>query len=300
MGDLHVCCAADAAYAPHTGAMLHSVLVHRGERRVHVHYLHGPGFPSRDVVLLSEMVRREGGRIDFHEVADERVAGMPTVDGITAPMWYRVFLPELLPDVEHVLYLDADVIAVDDLGPLWETDLGDRWVAAVTNVFQLDHLHRPWELGIDPREYFNSGVLLMNLEQMRRDGRGEALVEHARGLGADTMWPDQDTLNVVLGERRLALHPRWNVMNSVLGFPWAAYVFAPRELAEACGRPGIRHFEGPSANKPWHLLAAGPGRAAYLQHRRLTPWPRARREGVTAGNLWRRAWRSARWRLRRR
>jgi lipopolysaccharide biosynthesis glycosyltransferase len=299
-GEMHVCCAADAAYARHTGAMLHSVLAHSGGLRVHVHYLHGPGFPSRDAVLLSQLVRGEGGTIDFHEIPDERVAGLPTVAGITAPMWYRIFLPELLPDTERVLYLDADTIALDDLGLLWETDLDGAWVGAVTNVFQLDHLHRPWELGIDPRAYFNSGVLLMNLEQMRRDGRGEALLSHARTLGADTMWPDQDTLNAVLGERRVALHPRWNAMNSVLGFPWAAYVFSPAELDAARERPGIRHFEGPSANKPWHVLGTGPGGAESARPRRAPPGPRARPEGLSVGNALRRLWRSARWRLGRR
>jgi len=297
VAELHVSCAADAAYVPHSAAMLHSVLAQRGDLRVRVHYLHGPGFAAGDAAALSEMVRRDGGEIDFHEVPDADVAGMPTVAGITATMWYRVHLPRLLDGVERVLYLDADAIAVDDLRPLWETDLRGAWVGAVTNVFQLDHLHRPWALGIDPREYFNSGVLLMDLEAMRADDVTAALVAHARGLGAETMWPDQDTLNVVLGERRLALHPRWNAMNSVLRFPWAAYAFDPRELAEARARPGIRHFEGPSINKPWHLLSAGEGRAAYFEHRRLTPWPRVRREGVTAGNLARRAWRAARRRL---
>jgi lipopolysaccharide biosynthesis glycosyltransferase len=297
VSELHVACAADAAYVPHTAAMLHSVLAHSGDLAVRVHYLHGPGFPSRDAALLAEMVRRDGGEIDFHEIADADVAGLPAVAGITSPMWHRVYLPELLPEVERVLYLDADAIAVDDLRPLWETPLEGAWVGAVTNVFQLDHLHRPWSLGIDPREYFNSGVLLMDLGAMRAGGATRALVEHARGLPPDTMWPDQDTLNAVLGPRRLELHPRWNAMNSVLAFPWAGYVFEPEELAEARARPGIRHFEGPSVNKPWHLLSVAAGRASYFEHRRLTPWPRVRHEGVTAGNVARRVWRAARRRV---
>ena len=297
MEELHVSCAADAAYVPHSAAMLHSVLAHRGDLPVRVHYLHGPGFPAGDAVLLSEMVRRDGGDVEFHEIPDADVAGMPTVAGITATMWYRVYLPRLLPSVDRVLYLDADAIVVDDLRPLWETDLRGNLVGAVTNVFQLDHLHRPWELGIDPRDYFNSGVLLMDLEAMRAGDATAALAGHARGLGAETLWPDQDTLNAVLGERRLGLHPRWNAMNSVLRFPWAAYVFEPRLLSQARARPGIRHFEGPSINKPWHLLATAEGRSAYFEHRRLTPWPRVRRDGVTPGNVGRRAWRSARWRL---
>ncbi len=297
MGELHVACAADAAYVPHTAAMLRSVLSHSTGLTVRAHLLHGPALPREGAAALSEMVRRDGGEIVFHEIGDDRVEGMPTVAGITAAMWYRVHLPRLLGDVERVLYLDGDVLATDDLRPLWETPLEGNWVGAVTNVFQLDHLHRAWALGIEPDEYFNSGVLLMDLAAMRADGVTEALVTHARGLGPETMWPDQDTLNAVLGPRRLALHPRWNAMNA-LSFAWAGYAFAPDALAQARARPGIRHFEGPSVNKPWHFLCAAPQREAYFEHRRATPWPKVRREGRTPANVARRAWRAARWRLR--
>jgi lipopolysaccharide biosynthesis glycosyltransferase len=297
VGELHVACAVDATYVPHPAEMLHSVLAHSPGRRVRVHLLHGPGLPRDGAAALAEMVRRDGGEIAFHEIPDAQVEGMPTVPGITAAMWYRVHLTRLLGDVERVLYLDGDVVATDDLGPLWEKPLQGNWVAAVTNVFQLDHLHRAWALGIEPDEYFNSGVLLLDLAAMRAEGVTEALVTHARGLGPDTMWPDQDTLNAVLGRRRLALHPRWNAMNA-LSFPWAAYAFAPQDLAQARARPGIRHFEGPSVNKPWHFLCTAPGREAYFEHRRATPWPHVRREGRTPANVARRAWRAARWRLR--
>ena len=82
-------------------------------------------------------------------------------------------MPELLPEVERVLYLDVDTLALDDLAPLWRTDLGDAYVGAVTNVFQPDHLFHAAELGIRPEDYFNSGVLLLDLAALRRDGCAE-------------------------------------------------------------------------------------------------------------------------------
>jgi lipopolysaccharide biosynthesis glycosyltransferase len=279
---IHVACAAEGAYVPHSAAMLHSVLANAED--VHVHYLHGPGFP--DATKLRELV----DDITFHEVAAEAVAGFPAQHRFTPAMWYRLFLPELLPDVDRVLYLDADTLALGPLAELWATDLTGHWVAAVTNVFEPWSLGRPAQLGLaGPEAYFNSGVLLFNLAEMRRDGRGEALRELVRARGRDLLWPDQDALNLVLGERRLALHPRWNCMNSVLAFDAARDVFGAEVVEEARRRPGIRHFEGPDANKPWHLLCEAPGREAYFEHRRATPWPRVRRDGVTPLNLLRRA-----------
>jgi lipopolysaccharide biosynthesis glycosyltransferase len=92
----------------------------------------------------------------------------------------------------------------------------------------------------------------------------------------------------VLGERRLALHPRWNCMNSFFVFPDAGDAFPPGQLDEAKADPAIRHFEGPDQNKPWHYLCDHELRALYALHRAGTPWPRFRREGMTPGNVVRR------------
>ncbi len=284
---IEVACAAEGAYVPHSAALMQSVLAHAGAARIH--YLHSPGLPAVTAGRLQEMVERSGGTIAFHRMEPEAVAGFPAEHRFTPAMWYRLFLPELLPGVERVLYLDCDTIVTDYLGELWATDLREHWVGAVTNVFEPWSLHRPAELGLSgPEAYFNSGVLLFNLAAMRRDGRGEALRELARTRGGELLWPDQDALNLVLGERRLALHPRWNCMNSVLAFEAARDVFGGAAVEEARRRPGIRHFEGPGANKPWHLLCDAPGRKAYFEHRRRTPWPRTRPEGVTPLNALRR------------
>lgn len=295
MTALHVACAADAAYAPHSAAMLHSVLAHRGESQVRVHYLHGPEFPARSARLIRQMVDDGGGDITFYEIADERIAGLPEMAFVTSAMWYRIFLPELLPDVDRVLYLDVDTIVVDSLEPLWQIDLAESHVAAVTNVFYMrNHAQRALQLGIEPTDYFNSGVVMMNLDLMRRHSSTRALFDYAVEHANELAWPDQDTLNVVLGRDRVPLHPRWNCMNSVLLFPWAADEFGADAVEEARDHPGIRHFEGPTINKPWHYGCESPMREIYFEHRRRTPWPRPRIEGRTPRNVLRRLGRALR------
>jgi lipopolysaccharide biosynthesis glycosyltransferase len=291
-GWLHVACATDDAYAPHAAAMIHSALEHG---RVHVHLLHGPGLTAEPIAALGAMVTAGGGRITFLEVPDAAIADLPLHDRFPPTMWYRILLPELCSQLDRVLYLDVDTIVVDDLEPLWSTDLAGHYVAAVTNVFQANHLHRPASLGLSgPEVYFNSGVILMNLDLMRRDRCSEALRAYATSGRTELEWPDQDALNVVLGERRVALHPRWNCMNSVLHFPASQDVFGAEALREARLHPGIRHFEGPSINKPWHYLCARDMRDLYWDQRRQTPWPDRRLEGRTIGNFAR----GLKWRLR--
>jgi lipopolysaccharide biosynthesis glycosyltransferase len=275
---LHVACAAEGAYDAHSAAMLHSVARRRGALDLHVHYLHGPSFPPRSVERLRDMLDDLGAGSTFHLIGPDCVAGLPVVSMFTAAMWYRIFLPELVPESDRVLYLDVDTVAVDSLEPLWATDLRDHYVGAVTNVFMPHHVHRPASLGLTRGTYFNSGVLLFNLEAMRRDSCTQALRDYAIERGEAIEWPDQDALNAVLGARRLPLHPRWNCMNS-LRFDWASDVFGADAVAEALARPAIRHFEGPGENKPWHHGAPRADRDLYRAHRRETPWPRLRLEG---------------------
>lgn len=284
-GVMRIACASTPVYAPHAAAMLHSVLSHAGDHRVEVFYLKGPRYPPETAELMAGMVEGAGASITFLDVPDVEIAGLTTTGQFPDAMWYRIFLPELIPEVDRVLYLDIDTIAVDSLGELWETDLGDSYLAAVTNVFEPHYAHRPAELGLAPDTYFNSGVVLLNLRQMREDGMTQALRDCALEHAEQFMWVDQDALNVVLGHRRLHLHPRWNCMNSVLNFPWSPGVFGEDAVAEARSHPGIRHFEGPEANKPWHYLCDHRMRDLYFEHRRQTPWPTFRLEGVTARNF---------------
>src|SRR3954454_22448571 len=137
---LRVACAAEGeSYAAHAAAMLHSLFDRHPDAEAH--FLHTPGFAWHD-----EIARL--GNVVFHEVARERTASLPVRDYFTSAMWLRIFLPDLMPDADRVLYLDADTLVVDSLAPLWDTDLTGCALGAVTNVFQHNHVQRPAELGL--------------------------------------------------------------------------------------------------------------------------------------------------------
>ena len=131
--------------------------------------------------------------------------------------------------------------------------------------------------------------MVMNLDLMRREESSRAVYEYGRAHADELAWRDQDALNVVLGARRVALHPRWNCMNGMLIFPWSADVLGAEAVAEAIENPAIRHFEGPGPYKPWHYLCEREWRDLYRRHRRATPWPHVRLQGRNPRNMWRRA-----------
>jgi lipopolysaccharide biosynthesis glycosyltransferase len=194
-----------------------------------------------------------------------------------------VLLPELLPEAPKVLYLDADTLVVDALGALWHTELGDAPLAAVANpLYRFMDDHPRWRLGIsDRRRYLNSGVLLMNLELMRREGTAAALLAYARDH-PDNVYPDQDAISALFADRHVSLHPRWNAQTTLWDLRPGDLPFAPSEVEEARQDPAIVHFVGPF--KPWHYLCTHPYRAEYFEHLQATPWAAPPLEGRTPVN----------------
>jgi lipopolysaccharide biosynthesis glycosyltransferase len=289
MTKLHVACAAEGEYIIHSAAMLHSLLAQHPPGSVVIHYLHGPELTEQTRSKLREMVLRSGGEVNFWEIPDRWVAGLPTKGFTRTATWYRIFLPELLPHVSRVLYLDADVLVLESVAPLWGLDMASKLVAAVTNVLEPQSVDRPTALEIpDSQGYFNAGVMVLNLDLMRREDSSRALREYGTAHADALAWRDQDALNVVLGASRLPLHPRWNCMNGFLVFPWSADVLGSEAVAEAVQNPAIRHFEGPGPYKPWHYLCEPDWRDLYRHHRQATPWPRVRLRGRNPQNVWRR------------
>ena len=93
-------------------------------REVHVHYLHGDDVTATSASRSGRWSVQLGGEISFIAVEREVASRLPTTHDLPTSHWYRVFLPELLPDIDRILYLDADTVALESLAPLWETELG--------------------------------------------------------------------------------------------------------------------------------------------------------------------------------
>ena len=240
-----------------------------------VHVLHAPDVSKSDQRRLAQAADDHGAAVEFHPVDDAAVSMLPTkgpeLGGRVS--WVRLLLPDALPEVERVIYLDADTLVVGSIAPLWELALGDAPLAAVANVTHRDMRPHLASLGVDDAaRYFNAGVLVVNLDQWRREQATDNLVRFVtsrEGLS----WFDQDGLNAVFAGRWKPLHPRWNAMNSLWTWPdLAADIFGKVALHEATSDPGILHFEGPSLSKPWHYLCPHPWRSEYRSTLARTPW----------------------------
>lgn len=232
------------AYAPFLSVTIASITAHTDPHQ------------SYDLIILSEALSSENRerlgkmatatvairfvRIDecvIHQLAGESRA-LPWAQ-FSFAIYYRLFIAQLFPQYDQAIYLDADLVVTTDLAALFAIDLGQHLVGAVRENFAIEHpqsrryVERRLQLPID--QYFNSGVLLLNLKQMRAERFSEKFVHVLTTSHPDFMAPDQDYLNELCRGRVLYLDRCWNVMPTL-------------RLKEVA--PKIVHYT--LFSKPWH------------------------------------------------
>lgn len=269
---IEIACSADTPYLPHVSVMLRSLLVHTRQRPLRIWLTHGTELSGDGCARLEAVVTELGATLEYVPVPEGMMTGFSKKKFHPA-CWYRILLPELLPQIDRLIYLDCDTIVTDDLLPLWETELNDKLFGAVCNP--LFPLMRNWpkqDLGIeDPLEYLNSGVLLMNLAAMRKEGLIEKLRVYSTEY-PDRLLPEQDALSDLTRGRWVRLHPRWNMQTTLYDLPAFLLPYPKKVVQEALAKPAIIHYNGPF--KPWQYLCKHPLRDLYFQHLEGTPWPK--------------------------
>ncbi len=177
--------------------------------------------------------------------------------------YFRLLAPSLLANVDKAIYLDSDIVVNADLAELYDTDVTGCLLGATRDADTIGQSHgydvtvRGYlkdELGLsDPDSYFQAGVLLMNLEEFRRQTTPQQLLE----LSTTRMWRwlDQDVLNKVADGHYVRIHMKWNYL-----YDWEfmrrshIVVHAPADVQaeydEARRDVRIAHYAGPD-NRPW-------------------------------------------------
>ena len=163
--------------------------------------------------------------------------------------YYRLFIPDLMKDYHKVLYIDGDTVVLEDPAVLYGTDLSDCYAGVVRdyNIIRdmsmsfRHHVQQVLQME-DTGAYFNAGVLVLNLDLIRRDFSLSFFMEQAELKGAKHH--DQDVLNSLFYGKVRFLSPRYNSM-------WQnEELYASVEGGEEAVRnPAVVHY--PGGGKPW-------------------------------------------------
>lgn len=249
-------------YAPFAGTSIVSLFENNRHFEAIRIFILGEELSQKSIERIQETGKKYDREIVFVDttalIEKMQALHMPTYRGSYAAN-IRLFLPELLDDsVDRLLYLDSDTIVDGRLDELTEIPMGDYPAAMVLD--SLVRLHKI-RLGFSKEEpYFNSGVILFQMERWRQERCSEKIAEHVKTVRAHYPSPDQDLLNVVCRGRIMTLPPKYNFQPIHLAFSAESYFrcfgkwdyYKPEEIANGQKSPVVYHFFRFVGEFPWH------------------------------------------------
>ena len=164
---------------------------------------------------------------------------LPEMFYFSLAAYYRFFIETAFPQYDKAIYLDCDVILLNDIAKLYDTDVKNYLVGAIyeqnTDRSPVFTNYVEEIIGIPHNTYFNSGVMVMNLTEFRKEKVQEKFLWMLDKYNFDSLAPDQEYLNVICHGKVKYLPNGWNKHS----FP------EPPE-----GNLNLCHFA--LSNKPWH------------------------------------------------
>lgn len=198
-------------------------------------------------------------RIQYRQV-DSTFDSAFEIRGITTPAYYRLLIPELIPEYDRIIYSDVDVIFRSDLSAIYaNTDLADYYVAGVNSLSHLvpDYKHYYTEkLHLDPEKIIYSGNLIINSKKIKEDNLIPLFKEQAKN---DYKFQDMDILNIVCRGKIQYLSPEFClstfiVQASIYNNESILKLWNQSDIDKAL-KQGIVHYNG---QKPWKGYCINP------------------------------------------
>lgn len=240
----------DQNYLPQLQILLTSLSFNNPNDTFSIFLLHG-GISEDALVPIQRQCDKYGYSFLSVRVDDDLFEGAPVTQQYPKEMYYRLLAPYLLPKpTKRILYLDPDILVINPLRPLWETKLeGNLFAAAAhTGKTELANNVNQLRLGTN-RAYYNSGVLLMDLEVGRQQIDPQALFRYVEQHRWELILPDQDIMNALYSEQILPIddgiwnYDARNYSNYLLrsgGIYDTQWVMAHTSILHFCGK-----------QKPW-------------------------------------------------
>ena len=252
--------AVDDNYVPQLAVALRSLIANRSEKYNYEIYvlIEALSDASRNAILA---MQENNVRISFVDVAKQLYSicsDLHVRDYYTNTTYYRFFIPELFPQYEKGIYLDCDIVITCDIAKMYQKQLGNKLAGVITDevISDIDVFAHYSEivLGISRYDYFNAGIMLMNLGRMREEHLRECFVD-LLSKKTYTVAQDQDYLNVLCHNKVRHLSLMWNK--------------TPMPDSNVARTPKIVHYK--INFKPWRYDNIPYGEL-FWQYARMTPY----------------------------
>ncbi len=225
-------------YTKHLGVLLASIIENNKDITFDF-YVMNHSITDKSKVILKEFVENKNNQITFLDIDEDLFKNFPqNISYIKRETYYRYMIADLLPKINKTLYLDIDIIVNGSLIDLWNTDIAEYYCAGVKDLWMLKQEHFSTINFSKDDLYVNAGVLLLNLEKIRKDGMVKKLFENTENLKNIIKFCDQDVINITFKGKIKELDSIYNFMvTNTQEEPFKSNAFV------------IRHYNG--SIKPW-------------------------------------------------
>ncbi len=201
---------------------------------------------------------------DLAEIREQNVSKSHAY--ISKAAYTRLLIPEALQGVtDRVLYLDADILCVGNVARLLEMDVGDTAAAVIRDINAPAMCSRLAEKGLALGDYFNSGVLYINIPRWIATGVSERTLEKIADPVLNLGYFDQDALNIVLDGSVRFIDRTWNYQYGLTG-----RLKKVKDAMDVPSNTKFVHFIGPM--KPWRTWNPHESKSLFLKYQKRSPW----------------------------
>lgn len=250
----------DDNYAPILGVSLYSILANANESFFYDIYILHHGLSEVYQERILECARKTAGEemaaITFKDISDYIDLQEHYSVHLSIATVYRLFIPEILNQYDKALYIDSDSVTIGDISELFAYDIGNNLIGAIKEIPTSYGMYRyEKEVGVNPKDAFNAGILVMNLKECRKADIGKKgmlfLQEDWKRKTPKYPYMDNDVLNVMCEGRTAFLPLEWN-------FLWWGIMNEtardlPNDVVERIlkAKNGVKLIHYASAKKPW-------------------------------------------------
>lgn len=274
----------DEKYAPYAGVSMTSLLENnKSAKRIYI-YILGDKLSGKTVERFKSFSEKYTNvQIKFPDIqkmiSNMKDLGLPTYRGSYAAN-LRMFLDEFVDaDADRVLYLDADTIINRNIESIFSYGLSGKTLGMVLE--SLTNAKYKEAIGIGQEaEYFNSGVILYDMEKWRKRHYKNRIIEHIRNVRSNYPCPDQDLINIICKEDICRMPIKYNFQPFHRVYKPELYFrvyksrpyYAENEIKEGNKHTVIYHCYRYIGEFPWHRDALHPFTDEFDKYLVISPW----------------------------
>ena len=207
------------------------------------HLLLSHDFNKKKIEYFESLKEKYDFRINYYNISN--IFNKYKKWRYSSTIYFKLLIPLIFPDYERIIFLDADTLIFKDISEMFNLPFNDNYVLGYP-------FHTPWMVTINgkhPKIYINSGVLLINIDKIRKDNKDFELIKFTKKNSKKLFFPEQDGINYIFHEKigllplKYGIYLYGNITEYLKGYSYKLKIKLDlKELERAIEDPSIVHL----------------------------------------------------------